>query len=294
MAHHGGQRKQRSPAVNALAAACAGAMEITIDYPTEYCKTVMQLYPEHNKKGFSGVAWEAIRKQGFLTLYRGYSSLLFFTIPKNIVRFGTYTFLKQNVFKEQNRLYTMLCGLTAGAIEAALVVTPMETFKVRLIHDKFMPTQQYRNLFHGIATIFKKEGFAGCYKGFLPTVLKQSSNQGIRFLVYEDSKKIIGKYVPWSFITNFLAGSVAGLVSVMANNPIDVVKTNMQGLHAKEFNGFGGCFAAIWKKEGLGGFYKGVSPRLARVILDVSLTFSLWNMVLDIFDWVEGVAKKTK
>lgn len=272
----------------ALAGGCAGALEITIDYPTEYCKTVMQLYPEMNKKGFVGVVTNALKTTGFLTLYRGYSSLLFFTIPKNIIRFGTFTFLKQNVFTAKSSLNTMLCGLSAGAIEATLVVTPMETFKVRLIHDKFMPKPQYRNLFNGISTIFKKEGFFGCYKGFLATLLKQSSNQGVRFLVYEKTSAITHKLISWKFLADFLAGGFAGFCSVMVNNPVDVVKTNMQGLHADQFKGFLGCFAWIWRREGLMGFYKGVTPRLARVILDVSLTFSLWQLVVRGFLWAQG------
>lgn len=187
-----------------------------------------------------------------------------------------------------------MCGLSAGAVEATLIVTPMETFKVRLIHDKFMPQQQYRNLFHGISTIVRKEGFLACYKGFLATVLKQSSNQGVRFLVFEDVKVYAQKYIPVAFVANFLSGAVAGFCSVMANNPVDVVKTNMQGLHTDKFNGFLGCFAWIWKKEGFKGFYKGVSPRMARVMLDVSLTFSLWNFVLDVFAWVQRKAAKPK
>lgn len=194
----------------------------------------------------------------------------------------------------------MLCGLTAGAVEATFVVTPMETFKVRLIHDKFMPKPQYRHLFHGISTIFRKEGFFGCYKGilcpslhisllgFLATLLKQSSNQGVRFLVYEKVSVLMHKFISWKFLADFIAGGFAGFCSVMVNNPIDVVKTNMQGLKADQFDGFLGCFAWIWKREGLMGFYKGVTPRLARVILDVSLTFSLWQMVMRTFLWVQG------
>jgi len=34
-----------TPFMNATAGAIAAAIEITLDYPTEYGKTVMQLYP---------------------------------------------------------------------------------------------------------------------------------------------------------------------------------------------------------------------------------------------------------
>lgn len=91
-----------------------------------------------------------------------------------------------------------------------------------------------------------------------------------------------------------VAGGFAGLCSVLANNPIDVVKTNMQGLEANKFNGFLGCFAYIWKQEGLKGFYKGVSPRIARVVLDVSLTFSLWAFVQRVFFWIQDTVGSKK
>lgn len=112
--------------------------------------------------------------------------------------------------------------------------------------------------------------------------------------MFEDANKITNKYIPSKFVADFVAGGFAGFCSVMVNNPLDVVKTNMQGLEAAKFNGFFGCFAWIWKKEGIMGFYKGVSPRLARVILDVSLTFSLWGMVMRTFMWIQGRVGKKK
>jgi len=67
-----------------------GAIEISITYPTEYTKTVMQLYPEKNNLGAMNLVRETMKSNGFFGLYRGYSALLLFSIPKNYVRFGTY------------------------------------------------------------------------------------------------------------------------------------------------------------------------------------------------------------
>ena len=82
-----------------------------------------------------------------------------------------------------------MAGLGAGMFEATVVVTPAETLKVKLIHDRFQAVPKYKGLFHGISTIVKSQGIMGCYKGLGPTILKQGSNQGVRFLVYEDTKK---------------------------------------------------------------------------------------------------------
>lgn len=63
----------------------------------------------------------------------------------------------------------------------------------------------------------------------------------------------------------------------MFNNPVDVVKTIMQGEHAGKYKGFGDCFASIYRNEGIIGYYKGVGPRLVRVVMDVALTFSIFH-----------------
>ena len=47
-----------------------------------------------------------------------------------------------------------MCGLGAGASEAVFVVTPAETLKVKLIHDKLSDQPQFKNVFHGIYKIF--------------------------------------------------------------------------------------------------------------------------------------------
>ena len=69
-----------------------------------------------------------------------------------------------------------LCGLSAGAAEALLVVTPQGTLKTKLIHDKLSTEPKYKNVFHGIYKIIEAQGFGGIYKGLLPTLLKQSTN----------------------------------------------------------------------------------------------------------------------
>jgi solute carrier family 25 citrate transporter 1 len=55
------------------------------------------------------------------------------------------------------------------------------------------------------------------------------------------------------------------------------MKTKMQGMDASKYNGFVDCFNKILKDQGVGGFYAGVGPRLARVILDVAITFSIFH-----------------
>jgi len=207
---------------------------------------------------------------------------LFFSVPKNYVRFGTNTWVKKNVFEgKDNKITTLISGLCAGAAEALLVVTPQETLKTKLIHDKLSAEPKYKGLFHGIYTIFKQSGVKGVYKGALPTVLKQSTNQGTRFLVYAETRNFLDRFFNSSMLKDFIAGFLAGVCSVFVNNPVDVIKTQMQGLEAQKYKGTIDCFMTILRNEGVRGFYKGVTPRLMRVSLDVSITFTVFNQMND-------------
>lgn len=97
-------------------------------------------------------------------------------MPKTAVRFGSNEWLKNNVFTDKSRSSSFLAGLFAGVAEAILVVTPAETLKVVLIHDRLSATPKYRGLIHGISSLVSEKGFSGIYKGLVPTILKQGSN----------------------------------------------------------------------------------------------------------------------
>ncbi len=74
-------------------------------------------------------------------------------------------------------------------------------------------------------------GIRGTYQGLTPTILKQGSNQAIRFFVYSSLKKYFqdgDNTVNIGNIKTFFIGATAGAASVFGNTPIDVVKTRMQ------------------------------------------------------------------
>lgn len=239
----------------------------------------MQLYPEKNKMGAINLVKRTVRENGFFGLYRGYSALLMFSVPKNYTRFYGYQFAQKNIFTEKNRKNNFMCGLFAGCCEATLVVTPQETLKTKLVHDKLQETPKFKNLFHGISTIVKENGLGGLYKGYAATLMKQSTNQGVRFVVYTDTAKKLKEYISYKVVCDLIAGGFAGFCSTMFNNPVDVIKTKMQGVDAHKYNGFMDCGRQIMATTGPMGFYSGVGPRLCRVILDVALTFTIYGAI---------------
>ena len=82
--------------------------------------------------------------------------------------------------------------------------------------------------------------------------MKQSSNQMIRFFVYGEMVKFAtGSNSPDELngFQRFYCGGVAGAASVLGNTPIDVVKTRMQGLEAKNYKNSFDCAKQIAQNE---------------------------------------------
>ena len=156
---------------------------------------------------------------------------------------------------EEGKLSTLRAlsaGLLAGASEAILIVTPMETLKVRLIDGN-------QGLLRGTMDIVKAEGFGGIYKGVAATTMKQASNQGIRFMSYSEIINFIkGGDIDRAThpLESLFAGMSAGTLSVIGNNPIDVVKTRMQGIEASKYKNTFDCFYKTLTIDGPFGFYK--------------------------------------
>jgi solute carrier family 25 citrate transporter 1 len=156
--------KGRSPIKSILAGGIAGGIEISITYPTEYVKTQLQLEEKAISPRFTGpmnCVSVTMKEHGLLGLYRGLPSLLIGSIPKSAVRFLGFEQFKKLFLDEQGSISprnTFLAGLGAGVMEAILVVCPMETIKVKFIHDQSQPMPQYKGFIHGVMTIIRHEG----------------------------------------------------------------------------------------------------------------------------------------
>ncbi|XP_052800893.1 putative tricarboxylate transport protein, mitochondrial [Mya arenaria] len=279
-----------------IAGGITGGIEICITFPTEYVKTQLQLDERSGKSrrytGPLNCIKVTVNEYGVRGLYRGLPVLLYGSIPKSAVRFGVFEELKRHAVDDKGNLspsHRVLCGLGAGVAEAIFAVTPMETVKVKFINDQTLAKPKFRGFFHGVREIIRAEGFHGVYQGVVPTIIKQGSNQAIRFFVMESLKNWYregdpNKKVPMYVVGAF--GAFAGACSVYGNTPVDVVKTRLQGLEAHKYKGTLDCAYQIMKHEGPRAFYKGTVPRLSRVCIDVCITFMIYDTFMEMFNKV--------
>ena len=202
-------------------------------------------------------------------------------------------------------LQSFTAGLISGIIEALVVIIPMTTIQVKFITDLNQLQPQYKNFYHGIKSIYHIEGIHGLYRGASPTLLKIAINMSFRFLIYNElTLWLSNQWNYWfpstsSSTTNSLsssqrstmismtAGALAGAITVVGNHPIDVVKSYMQAQIVSKSSSISSssiiytsarhCFVSIYRAQGIRGLYAGLIPRLNRVILETSLSFTFYQ-----------------
>jgi solute carrier family 25 citrate transporter 1 len=275
---------KKSNPILAMAAGCiAGGIEATCVWPMEYIKTQLQL--QSKVKGIqlpytgmvSGLKY-TVNTTGFFSLYRGLAPTLLGSIPKAGIRFGLNSVIKDSLRDKDTGGLTpaknFIAGLGAGVSEALLIVAPVETVKTKCIEMNMAFLQGFRH-------ILKHEGLAGVYQGAAATALKQGSNQGLRFMWFNEYKVIVTKdgKEPMTPLLGLFGGMSAGCFSTLGNNPFDVVKTRMQGTKAAQYNGTLDCFKQIVSKEGVGALYAGVVPRLGRVVPGQGIIFMSFETI---------------
>mmetsp|Transcript_5121 Transcript_5121/g.10787 ORF Transcript_5121/g.10787 Transcript_5121/m.10787 type:complete len:295 (+) Transcript_5121:154-1038(+) len=269
----------------------AGGVETVTVWPMEFIKTQLQLSSPANPLPYnsmsSGLRW-TVQNNGFLGLYRGLAPTLIGSVPKAGIRFGLNAEIKGRLKDKDGKLTpgkNFVAGLGAGVSEALIIVAPVETVKTKCI-DMNLPFLQ------GMKKIIATEGIGGLYQGAAATAMKQGSNQGLRFMWFNEYKKFMtssGYSNPEkpNPLINLLGGMSAGCFSTLGNNPFDVVKTRMQGANSSQYSSTLDCFSQILKKEGVMGYYKGVGPRLMRVVPGQGVIFMSFE---GIQDWVKKMA----
>jgi len=208
-----------------------GLCGVILSHPIDTIKTRIQIGSSPNIKS-------AIKMGKF---YSGIKPpLLGIPLEKSIV-FGFYNLAKEN------GLNNFFSGIIGGFM-STLIVTPVEYFKVNL---------QNKNVID-----FKNIKINNIYKGFIPTVFRETPGFGIYFTTYNYLNNNYNSNN--SLIKNFTYGGLSGLMAWIFIYPSDLIKTKMQDVNNNlKLNEI---ILDVYKKNGLKGFYKGFHFAAARAI----------------------------
>jgi len=143
----------------------------------------------------------------------------------------------------------------------------------------------YRNLFHGISSIFRNEGFYGLYRG-TTLALFGVSNGAIQFMGYEELKK-------WAFerkrrrgqpveklsnMTYTFMSGISKLGALAITYPYQVIRSRLQNNATTHlYPTIPAAIRRTWTEESVRGFYRGLGANLVRVLPGTCVTFVVYE-----------------
>lgn len=271
-----------------LSSAAAGGVEALATYPFEYAKTLVQLQTvssrHHNP--FS-VIWQVARHDGIATIYTGCSTLVAGTAFKVSIRFASYSHVRKRLADQSGTLTPMrgvLAGSLAGLTESVVAVTPTERLKTLLIEGARTRVHLFRNSACHCRSHYGIRGqtIRSLYIGLLPTVLKQSTTQGVKMGSYNIINEVSRQYdVPQNGVSVFVTGALAGVTTVYVTQPFDTVKTRAQSARGA---GMAEAVRSILLRGGLQGLWSGSTSRVGRLALSSSILYTVYEKVATSLD----------
>lgn len=218
------------------------------------------------------------KTEGLAALYKGCSTLAVGSVAKDGIRFLSFDYVKETFKDPETDTLTPLrslgAGMMSGIVASLLAVTPTERMKTALIDDA-RTEKRFRGATHAVVTVWKEHGILGLYRGFAGTTLKQAGATAFRMGTYNILKDYERtRQIPQTVVTNFANGCVAGIVTTLATQPFDTIKTRCQSSHGASTVE---AFKSIIADYGVKGFWKGTSMRLGRTVFSGGILFTTYE-----------------
>jgi hypothetical protein len=140
----------------------------------------------------------------------------------------------------------------------------LDVARTRLAVDTVNSPVKENSLINSILNLWKTEGFKGLYKGYSVTFIGSIPFVAIKQTTF-DYLKIHWMIPEYRSSLNFIYGSFSGVFGTVALYPTYMIKRVLQANNDKNFSLFA-YMADLHKRQGIQGFYKGMSMTLIKVI----------------------------
>ncbi|KAJ1951037.1 hypothetical protein EC988_004168 [Linderina pennispora] len=207
-----------------------------------------------------------------------------------------------------NQDITWLKHLIAGGISGAVsrtVVSPLERMKILFQVQSKGSGANYKGVVGTLAKMWRDEGLAGYMRGNGTNVVRIVPYSAVQFATYEQLKKMLMEEGKTELDTprRLTAGAGAGIASVAATYPLDIVRTRIsvqtaqalanidklpKDAHGRpvipKMPGIWKTFVEIYTKEGgLRATYRGFGATLAGVAPYIALNFQCYEVLRKFF-----------
>ncbi|KAK2025405.1 mitochondrial carrier [Colletotrichum zoysiae] len=192
-----------------VAGGVAGMVAQFCVYPLDTLKFRLQTSTVQGGLSGNALVLDTAKKMwqagGVRIAYRGVTMGLLGMFPYSAIDMGTFEFLKTSYKKYMSKyrgiheedakpgnVMTGIIGATSGAFGAS-VVYPLNVLRTRLqTQGTVMHPATYTGIVDVAQQTLKNEGMRGMYKGLTPNLLKVAPALSITWVVYENTKRLLG------------------------------------------------------------------------------------------------------
>lgn len=278
-----------------ISGSIAGIVQVLLGQPFDIVKVRMQTKSDIYKS--PGQTFNSILKnEGPLAFYKGTLSPLLGISFCVAIQFGSNSLAKNylvNKNKREKGVSTLsvrdyiIAGSFAGLMNS-FVISPIELIRIKLqVQGKADSgvALKYFGTLDCAKKIFSTYGIKGLYQGYPSTLAREVPAYAAYFGIYESlmghSEKKYGdrKKIPKMNVLSY--GAIAGIVLWLSSFPIDVIKSCMQAdsLTNRKYPSIMSTIRTIHRENGLGGFFKGLTPCLMRAPPVNAATFFTFELV---------------
>lgn len=165
--------------------------------------------------------------------------------------------------------------------KALYKLSPKE--KAFLHYEKYPST----GFLSAIKELYTSKGVRGLLQGSGLTMFRQVGNSVSMFTTYTALKQIVSRYnsKPLDSYTYIGIDLATSCTVVAVTQPIDVIKTRMQGKYAwKYYKNALNCAYRLSVEEGIPKFWKGWVPRLMKVSLSSTVSLSIYRYASNVMN----------
>ncbi|KAJ1961742.1 Carrier protein, mitochondrial [Dipsacomyces acuminosporus] len=270
---------------------------------------IERMVPEYQIKGTVSGMRHIAKTEGIRTLWRGLSPTLVASGPSTVIYFVGYDYLRQWLGHQMKQnpsaaLYEKYASLLAGCIArtaAATVISPLELVRTRM---QSSATHDLKTVMQGISADISRGGLGTLWRGLVPTLWRDVPFSAIYWFGYERWRENVYEPMFTDMLTGskgeassedarllerlaiaFFSGASSGIVAATVTNPFDVAKTRRQieehaspKSHVAHHRSFGSMIRHIVAKEGMGGLFAGLSPRLMKIAPSCAIMISSYEL----------------
>ena len=264
----------------------AGILELAAFHPVDtVAKRLMSNQRSYvlNVNNVNAVIFKEYANEGFFTKYRslfpGVGFAAGYKVLQRTYKFGGQPYVKdlinkaygeqlQETFgkKTGKSLASAIAGSIVGVGEVFLL--PLDVLKIK------SQTNPQILAGRGVVDIFRTEGF-GLYRGWGWTAARNAPGSFALFggsAVAHNSLFKLQDPNDATFFQNFVASIFGAVASITVAAPLDVVKTRIQNRPFDSPESGAAIIRRIVRHEGLGAFFKGLTPKI--LVVGPKLVFS--------------------